>query len=114
MIVAVERLSGCGVSYGCESEGVDLDTESRHVLLLELSGQMALDKGGLSTQVSIIPIGIGGMAGQSPRLMGKGGVMIRGMGDIAIEGTYLSGASITDKHKLEGGNLLCGSFGHGV
>ena len=35
------------LSYGCESEGVDLDAESGHVLLFELAGQMALDEGGL-------------------------------------------------------------------
>lgn len=27
--------------------------------------------------------------------------------------TYLSGTTITDKHKLEGRDLLCGSVGHG-
>jgi hypothetical protein len=35
------------LTYGGETKRVDLDTESRDVLLLELSGQMALDEGGL-------------------------------------------------------------------
>lgn len=34
-------------TYGGESDGVNLDTESGKVLLLELAGQMALDEGGL-------------------------------------------------------------------
>lgn len=34
-------------TYGGESERVDFDTERRNVLLLKLSGQMALDEGGL-------------------------------------------------------------------
>jgi hypothetical protein len=35
------------ITYGGEAERVDLDTEGRNVLLLKLSGQMALDEGGL-------------------------------------------------------------------
>jgi hypothetical protein len=35
-------------TYGGEAERVNLDTKGRNVLLLELSGQMALDEGGLS------------------------------------------------------------------
>jgi hypothetical protein len=35
------------ITYGGEAEGVNLDTEGRNVLLLELSGQMALDEGSL-------------------------------------------------------------------
>jgi hypothetical protein len=35
------------VTYRCEAERVDLDTESSDVLLLELSRQVALDEGGL-------------------------------------------------------------------
>jgi hypothetical protein len=34
-------------TYGGEAERVHLDTEGRNVLLLELSGQMALDEGRL-------------------------------------------------------------------
>jgi hypothetical protein len=34
-------------TYGGEAERVDFDTECRNVLLLELSGQMALDESGL-------------------------------------------------------------------
>lgn len=69
-VLADGRGGGRGepVSYGCESEGVDLDAESGHVLLLELAGQMALDEGGLGTRVSIA-IGIGGVHG---RLTGGG------------------------------------------
>jgi hypothetical protein len=35
------------MTYGSEAERVNLDTEGRDVLLLELSGQMALDEGRL-------------------------------------------------------------------
>jgi hypothetical protein len=35
------------VTYGGEAERVDLDSERRNVLLLKLSGQMALDEGRL-------------------------------------------------------------------
>jgi hypothetical protein len=35
-------------TYGGEAKRVNLDTEGGHVLLLELSGQMTLDEGGLS------------------------------------------------------------------
>jgi hypothetical protein len=35
------------VTYGGETEWVHLDTEGRNVLLLELAGQMTLDKGRL-------------------------------------------------------------------
>jgi hypothetical protein len=35
------------MTYGGEAERVNLDTEGRNVLLLELSGQMALDEGRL-------------------------------------------------------------------
>lgn len=34
-------------TYGAEAERVDLDTEGGHVLLLELTSQVALDEGGL-------------------------------------------------------------------
>ena len=36
-----------GLTYGAEAEGVHLDTERGHVLLLELARQVALDEGGL-------------------------------------------------------------------
>jgi len=36
-----------GKTYGSEAKRVDLDTERGNVLLLELSGQMTLDEGGL-------------------------------------------------------------------
>jgi hypothetical protein len=35
------------MTYGGEAERVNLDTEGGNVLLLELSGQMALDEGRL-------------------------------------------------------------------
>jgi hypothetical protein len=35
-------------TYGGEAKRVNLDTESGHVLLLELTSQVALDEGGLS------------------------------------------------------------------
>jgi hypothetical protein len=38
-------------------------------------------------------------------------MMIREWRD-SSDATYLSSTAITDKHKLEGGNLLCGSVGH--
>lgn len=38
-------------TYGSEAERVDLDTEGRNVLLLEFSGQMALDEGCLQGDV---------------------------------------------------------------
>jgi hypothetical protein len=36
-----------GATYGGEAERVNLDTEGGHVLLLELTSQVALDEGGL-------------------------------------------------------------------
>lgn len=36
------------MTYGGEAERVDLDSERRNVLLLELAGQMALDEGRLA------------------------------------------------------------------
>lgn len=39
---------GGSATYGREAEGVDLDTEGGHVLLLELARQVALDEGGLN------------------------------------------------------------------
>ncbi len=36
-------------TYGAESQGMNFDTQSRDVLLLKLSSQVALDKGGLLT-----------------------------------------------------------------
>lgn len=39
--------AGYILTYGGETERVDLDTEGGHILLLELSGQMTLDEGSL-------------------------------------------------------------------
>lgn len=36
-------------TYGGEAQRVNLDTEGGHVLLLEFTGQVALDEGGLSS-----------------------------------------------------------------
>jgi len=40
-------LSSAGLTYRGEAKRVNLDTEGGHVLLLEFSRQVALDKGGL-------------------------------------------------------------------
>lgn len=45
---SVPNVEANGTEVGVELEGVDLDTESGDVLLLELSGQVTLDEGGLS------------------------------------------------------------------
>jgi hypothetical protein len=47
------RREGRG-TYGGEAERVDLDTERRNVLLLELSSQMALDEGRLGRVSNIL------------------------------------------------------------
>jgi len=44
---AGRALSLARLTYGGEAERVDLDTERGHILLLELSRQVALDEGGL-------------------------------------------------------------------
>lgn len=41
------------VAYGGEAERVDFDSERSDVLLLEFSGQMALDEGGLDNGLSV-------------------------------------------------------------
>lgn len=45
--VGKRRVDG---AYRAEAEGVDFDTESGNVLLLELSRQMALDEGSLEVR----------------------------------------------------------------
>lgn len=45
---SVPNVEADGTEVGVELERVDLDTESGNVLLLELSGQVTLDEGGLS------------------------------------------------------------------
>jgi hypothetical protein len=46
-----ERRMGGGldrrVTYGSEAKGVNLNTKCGHILLLEFTGQMTLDEGGL-------------------------------------------------------------------
>jgi len=44
--LAIESRRQTG-TYGAETEGMDLDTEGGHVLLLEFTGQVALHEGGL-------------------------------------------------------------------
>jgi hypothetical protein len=39
------------ITYRCEAERVDLDTERGDVLLLKLSRQVAFDEGGLLTRL---------------------------------------------------------------
>lgn len=39
-------------THGGEVKGVDLDTKGGHVLLLELTSQVALDEGGLYVDAS--------------------------------------------------------------
>lgn len=56
-------------------------------------------------------MGIGGVVGPV-WTAGQSVAMIREQ-RASSDKTYLSSTSITDKHKLEGGNLLCGSVGHG-
>jgi hypothetical protein len=55
--------------YRGEAERVNFDTKSRHVLLLELAGQVALDEGGLAEEknckVSTMPLIL--RRGTSPR-----------------------------------------------
>lgn len=41
-----------GATYGGETEGVNLNTQGGHVLLLEFTSQVALDEGGLGKIVS--------------------------------------------------------------
>lgn len=41
-----------GATYCGEAKGVNLDTESGHVLLLEFTSQVALDEGGLDVTVT--------------------------------------------------------------
>lgn len=54
VVLKVALISGAGggvsleLTYGGEAKRVNLDTEGGHVLLLELSSQVTLDKGGLS------------------------------------------------------------------
>jgi hypothetical protein len=43
----IARVNIDQITYGGEAERVNLDSECRNVLLLELSGQMALDEGSL-------------------------------------------------------------------
>jgi hypothetical protein len=71
---------------------VDLYSERRNVLLLELACDVALDEGGLPIVVSIL--------GDRPTF--------------EIRTVYLAGTSISNKHKLEGWDTRCRSFSHGV
>jgi hypothetical protein len=41
-------------TYGGEAQGVNLDTEGGHVLLLKLTSQVALDEGGLEVALSVL------------------------------------------------------------
>ena len=100
-------------TYGGESERVDFDTERRNVLLLELSGQMTLDEGGLGAGLSVNVLWLGRMqallTAHPPQWAGcYRNRMQNGM-------AYLSSTTVTDKHELEGRAAgLGGSLGHGV
>jgi hypothetical protein len=73
-------------TYSGEAEGVNFDAESRDVLLLEFSSQMALDEGGLDqTGSACTP--------DAPPLCSV---------------THLSSTAVAHKHQLEGWGLcLC-------
>lgn len=106
-----------GQTYGGEAKRVHLDTQGGHVLLLEFTSQVTLDKGGLEgrekDRVSrcieskiIIPRAFddrffsrrcGTLA--SPHL-DKRPLRMGEARDSRIQ--YLSGTAITDKHELEG------------
>jgi hypothetical protein len=44
----VRTARSAGATYGGETEGVNLNTQGGHVLLLEFTSQVALDEGGLA------------------------------------------------------------------
>jgi hypothetical protein len=102
------RVAGRG-TYGGEAERVHLDAERRNVLLLELSGQMALDKGRLGALLA-------GTTGKRARQGGMGSSAAsasRSAQHDAGGAAHLSSAAIADKHELEGGRAaLCGSLSH--
>ena len=90
---------------------MDLDTESRNVLLLELSGQMALDEGGLpGDDVSFALV-----AGWLARCLScsEASCAARSFLNTMCQiWTHLSCSAVADKHELEGGNgAAC--FSHG-
>ena len=73
------------IAYRGETEGVDLYTKCRNVLLLELAGNVTLDEGGLVMAVSIHDAKL--------EMMGIVG--------------YLASTTVTNKHQLEGWNARC-------
>lgn len=72
---------------------MDLDSERSNVLLLELSGQMALDEGGLGIVMSV------------PGPSSSSLPAVRRVQSFFHRTTHLSGTAIADKHKLEGRSL---------
>jgi hypothetical protein len=79
---------------------MDFDTEGSDILLLELPSQVALDESSLYELLVLVRCeserSCSSMAGQQHR---AGTVLATGCKEC---GAYLSGSSITNKHKLEG------------
>lgn len=92
---------------------MNLDTEGRNVLLLELSGQMALDEGGLQGEV-VSFFSRCRLAGSLFAMLPGAGLSLRKA--ISLEHakakTHLSCTAVTDKDELEGGHVAA-CFSHG-
>lgn len=87
-----------------------LDTESCDVLLLELARQMALDEGGLESdmvsQCSAHTI-------TTAMVIGKRGAALPTSAGLPKGRTYLASTAVTDKDELERGHIgRSSSFGH--
>lgn len=81
---------------------MDFNTKRCHVLLLELSRQMALDEGGLEGRLVSPTLCVTSLPLDSMRLS-----KITPCFDAASLESYLSCAAIADKHKLEGWDGRC-------
>ena len=81
------------VTYRGEAKWVDFDTECGDVLLLELSGQVTLDEGGLLTGLLALPSLMQLKVEARCCLL-----LLRSL-------THLASTAITDQHELEGRGL---------
>jgi hypothetical protein len=105
-VIAIPNGSVERATYGAEAERVDLDTQGGHVLLLEFTGQVALDEGGLqSDNVSMgrtcssrCTLATPQSAQQSRDSERRERRELR---------AYLAGTTIANKDQLEGRDLGC-------
>jgi hypothetical protein len=100
-------------AYGGEAERVDFDTERRNVLLFELAGQVALDKGGLQRGGSVFVRENLGAAALVPGIQGL--IDARAdQGQNNVVRSYLSSSTVADEDELERGDVRGRrGFGHG-